>query len=254
MAKIVKNTTMVGPLDLLFPHTCRGCGRLGAVVCDCCKKYILDTSGMKFECEVEREKEKNGAKSGDVKAENGGDRDGENGTSGILKLPAYAAGEREGLLDTIIHEYKYQSVRAISGVLAEVLQMRFREWGLSELDKTVLVPLPTATNHIRSRGFDHMRLVAKKLARVLGCKMEMVLTRQKNTVQVGADGNTRVSQAEQAYAVRPGAKLDPEVTYVLLDDVWTTGASMKAAAKKLLAAGAKKVIIIVIAKSKLKIS
>ncbi len=36
----MKNTTKWGLLDLVCPHTCRGCGELGAVFCERCKKYI----------------------------------------------------------------------------------------------------------------------------------------------------------------------------------------------------------------------
>ena len=45
--------------------------------------------------------------------------------------------------------------------------------------------------------------------------------------------------------------IDRNKTYVLLDDVWTTGASMKAALKKLREAGALKIIILVLAVNRL---
>ena len=70
-----------------------------------------------------------------------------------------------------------------------------------------------------------------------------------NTVQVGADRETRLSQAESAYALTNNAKIDSENTYLLFDDVWTTGASMKAATKKLQQAGASKIVIVVLAQS-----
>ncbi len=43
MKFVVKNTTRSGLLDLLCPHTCRGCGRLGAVLCECCKNDLPES-------------------------------------------------------------------------------------------------------------------------------------------------------------------------------------------------------------------
>ena len=41
MLNIVKNTTFISPLDLLAPHSCRGCGAIGTILCDCCKNNII---------------------------------------------------------------------------------------------------------------------------------------------------------------------------------------------------------------------
>ena len=40
MSFSVKITTGTSWLDLLCPHFCMGCGRLGRILCDCCKNYI----------------------------------------------------------------------------------------------------------------------------------------------------------------------------------------------------------------------
>lgn len=56
-----------------------------------------------------------------------------------------------------------------------------------------------------------------------------MLTRAKNTVQVGASSDQRKLQAAEAY--RLAERIDRDEQYVLLDDVWTTGSSMMAAAE-----------------------
>ena len=46
-------------------------------------------------------------------------------------------------------------------------------------------------------------------------------------------------------------KINPDTTYILLDDVWTTGASMQSAIKKLQQAGASKIIVAILSLSRI---
>ena len=215
---IVKNTTIINPLSLIAPHSCRGCGRLGEVLCDCCKNNIL--------------KQRQAPK--------------------LKNLPnnfppVFMVDKRSGLLDILIHDLKYNSVRALAPKLAELLDN-----SLPTLPPdSIIVPLPTATQHIRARGLDHTLLIAKHLAKIRHFKVKKLLIREKNTVQVGSDRKTRLAQAKAAYSVSQKAKINPNTTYILLDDVWTTGASMKAAVKKLQQAGVSKIIIALLATSSL---
>ena len=229
MPIIVKNTTFPGLLDLLAPHTCRGCGRLGTPLCDCCKKHIIKNS-INFcpHCKTP----KTTAKCKNCKN----------------LPPTYFIDERSGLLNQLIHDYKYHSIRALAPVLAELLAIKLPE----NLPKNIIIiPLPTATNHIRSRGFDHTAKIAKYFAKFKHYKTQPIFLRTKNTVQVGSDKKTRLTQAEHAFTLNRKIKINPSTTYLLFDDVWTTGASMNAAVKKLRQAGAKKIIIALLAVSRL---
>ena len=211
MPKIVKNTTLPGLLDLIAPHSCRGCGKLGAVLCDCCKNYIVNSNNY-------------------------------NNHPNAKKLPPfYTIGNREGLLAKLIYDYKYDSTRAIGVKLAELINEKLpKALPLT----TYIVPLPTSTKHVRERGFDHTLFVARHLARINHkLKVNPLLIREKNTVQVGSDKKTRLLQADQAFKVKEKAQIDNNATYLLLDDVWTTGASMLSAVKKLRAVGAKHILI-----------
>ena len=55
------------------------------------------------------------------------------------------------------------------------------------------------------------------------------LARDKTAVQVGSSAERRLKQAKEAYRINSKVTLDLESHYLLLDDVWTTGASMRAA-------------------------
>lgn len=135
----------------------------------------------------------------------------------------------------MIEIYKYNSVRAASFELADLLG------GVINGDWT-LVPLPTINKHIRERGFDHIKLMCRKM----GLPMKCVLKRRNNTTQVGATVDERRIQALGAYEVVGVDALD---RYLLIDDVWTTGSSMLAACEAMRAAGTKNLAIAVIARS-----
>lgn len=205
----VKNTTKISFLDLLCPYTCRGCGRMGELFCGCCKNYIkmsildvcVNCKQAKCDC----------------------------------KMPfneLFAVGWREGALSKLVEEYKYKSIRGAAKVIAELLNEAIGNLG----DEVAIVPLPTISQHIRARGFDHTLKVAKELAKLRGWKVERALTRINKTVQVGSDEKLRIKQAKHAYKVT--RKISSKTKYLLLDDIWTTGASMKTAAKRLSDAGA----------------
>lgn len=151
-------------------------------------------------------------------------------------------GWREGVLAKLVHELKYEGVRAVAKVLAELLGMRLGNTFFGE--EVVVVPLPTIGKHVRERGVDHTMLLAKELAKRRGWKVERILERKTNTVQVGAKAAVRQEQAAKTYEAAGG--IDGAKTYLLLDDVWTTGATMLSAAKVMQKAGAKHLLAAVV--------
>lgn len=225
MGFIVKNTTFPSVFELIAPHSCRGCGRIGEAICGCCKNYI--TANKMCICPACKKPTRGG------------------NCNDCESLPSvFIVGWRDELIGELVHDFKYNSKRALARPLAELLEAR-----LPKIDDVIVVPLPTIGRHIRERGFDHTRLIAKNLVKLRpGWKIQKILVRQKNTVQVGADRDARLTQAEAAYAV--SGEVSSGAKYLLIDDVWTTGASMKAAVKKLQEAGARKIIVGLLALSR----
>ena len=228
MTNIVKNTTFPSFLDLLAPHSCRGCGRIGSILCDRCKNnIILDHSNFCPNCKKP------------------------NPTGKCQKCkslpPVFVINNRNNLIGSLVHDYKYNSVRSLAAPLAEILHHT-----LPTIDGPVaIIPLPTINRHIRQRGLDHTYLITKHLAKLRHYSVQKLLLRAKNTVQVGSNRQDRLAQASSAYQINPKIKVSPDTTYILFDDVWTTGASMKAAIKKFRQAGVHKIIVAILAVSRL---
>ena len=228
MGFIVKNTTFTSISDLLAPHTCRGCGRIGEVFCNRCKKdIILNHQNYCPNCKTIST----------------------NGKCQKCKHlpPVFVVADRDSIVGSLIKDYKYHSVRALAKPLAELLNNI-----LPEIHKKVIVvPLPTTDKHVRSRGLDHTYLLAKNLTKFhQNWSVQKVFQRASNSVQVGSDQKTRILQAKTAYSLNPHFK-STDATYLLVDDVWTTGASMCSCIKKLQQAGVNDIIVALLAVSKL---
>ncbi|MBR3256096.1 ComF family protein [Candidatus Saccharibacteria bacterium] len=164
-------------------------------------------------------------------------------------LPSvYTVADRSTVIGTLVHDLKYSSARAIAKPLAEVVDATLP---VIVGDVTV-VPLPTISRHIRERGFDHTLEIAKQLIKLRpDWTYKTILVRANDTVQVGASESNRLKQAKKAYRINPKQSIDEATTYLLIDDVWTTGASMKEAHKTIVKAGAAKTIMLALAVSRI---
>ena len=203
-------------LTFIAPHHCCGCGLVGNILCDGCKYDIADDEFRTcINC------------AGGVFVKNG--------ICHTCKVPygeAWVVADRRDSLRRLIDVYKFNNARSAYIPLADLLDVRLPVLPL----QTVIVPIPTVRSHIRQRGYDHMLLVARRLARKRNIVMSTCLKRISNTTQRGANARDRILQAQSAFACHE--ILNPTMTYVLVDDVVTSGATLAAAAKVLRQAGA----------------
>lgn len=143
-------------------------------------------------------------------------------------------------LRKLLHEYKYNNKRAFCKVLAQIVSNNIDNTGRNY----IIVPLPPSSKHRRQRGHDHILNIVRHLSKMTNCEYEMVLKRKTNFRQVGADRQTRFIQAENAFISR--YPLSPDRTYVIFDDVITTGATITSAVRALRSGGARKIQILAI--------
>ena len=215
-------------LSYVAPHLCCGCGEIGTLLCVNCKYDIKNSSvPVCVSC---------------------GTATSSNGICQRCDVPyvrAWCVGERSGVLQRLIGDFKFQNVYAAHRPLADLLIET-----IGELPRNaIIVPVPTVASHIRERGYDHTLLLTKRIARHYGIKMKPLIERVTTTKQRDATRAQRIAQAKVAFKVPQ--KIVGTVPYVLVDDVVTTGATVKYAAMALREAGANEVWVAVIARQPL---
>jgi ComF family protein len=152
-------------------------------------------------------------------------------------------------------EYKFEGRRGLCEPLGEMLVRRFRnEYArphrLPFDEVAAVVPVSLHPARRKWRGFDQADLLAQEVAR--GCEKplwEDVLERVKNThplVDMGP--RERAEEMHEAFAAHKPWKL-AGASLLLVDDVYTTGATMMAAARALRQGGAKRVYGLTIARA-----
>jgi ComF family protein len=156
-------------------------------------------------------------------------------------------GPFEGSLRTAIHELKYRGRRRVAGRLAEeILALPDAATLLSP--GAILVPVPLHPRRLRERGFNQAELLAREIGRRSGLVAISALRRKRETApQTGLSAAIRRANVSGAFVVERRGVLAGRVV-VLVDDVYTTGATALACARVMRAAGALEVRVLTLAR------
>lgn len=159
---------------------------------------------------------------------------------------ALSIGYFEGPLREAIHQFKYRPCRALGKPLAAWMAVNIRP--VSDID--CLVPVPLHVARLRQRGFNQALILAHELSRTFSLPLSFDnLKRVRPTKpQVELSGSDRIKNVAGAFALRrPDELKDRDV--LLIDDVYTTGATMNECARVLRDAGASRVTVLTIARA-----
>lgn len=206
-------------LSFVAPHHCYGCDKTGTLLCLNCEYDIISEP---FETCISCDQQLAGPTGVCQGCTVAYDR-------------AWCVGRRQDTLQYLIGNYKFTNAKAAHRTLATLLHKRLPQLP----ENTVIVPVPTVSAHIRQRGYDHMLLMAKSLSGIRGVPVDTILERKTSTKQRDASRSMRIKQAKAAFVCR--RPLNAARTYLLIDDVVTTGATANYAAAALKAAGAETV-------------
>ncbi|OGE05826.1 hypothetical protein A3I53_00700 [Candidatus Curtissbacteria bacterium RIFCSPLOWO2_02_FULL_40_13b] len=238
---------MVGFLDLLFPKRCVNCGRLGGYLCRECFSKIEYVD--KPVCPVCQRQAVGGKTHPGCRKPYGLD--------GLVVAARY-----RGAVKRAIAKVKYKWAYDIGNLLVDLLVASLWKFDLPK--DVILVPVPLHRRREKWRGFNQSRILAKSLAKKFGVDLRDVLIRTRETQsQVGLKRDERKKNVKGAFALRQaGQKKRRSFDFVasrrnfaqdkiiagvigeniiLVDDVYTSGATINECAKVLKKAGAKSV-------------
>ena len=147
---------------------------------------------------------------------------------------ARAALRYEGVGKEVVHALKYRGYRKVAGRLAAPLMLQ----GLGDHRFDAVVPVPLHRSRLRKRGFNQAGLLARGVAEGINATVSDTLEVVRSTRdQVELSAAQRRANVAGAYRAR--GPLRGKI--LLIDDVFTTGATMSACATTLVRAGAQEV-------------
>lgn len=157
-----------------------------------------------------------------------------------IGLSATAAGDYAGPLRSAIHRFKYRGEPGLAAELGDLVA----ELVAGDLARGVrihaLVAVPLHPERARERGYDQTALLAARVGARVGLPALPALHRVRRArPQVELDRAERARNVEGAFVGTAGALRG--LTIALIDDVLTTGATVRAAAKAARACGARAV-------------
>ncbi len=209
-------------LDFLFPLSCAGCGAVGALVCSACVEKLSPAKDV---------------------------------PEGILSFFDY----RNNIVRRGIWELKYRGTYGWADVFGALVHERLlEELADAELyggfENPLIVPVPLAEKRLRERGYNQALLIVRALTlKVKGegapsfTISEHALTRIRETPKQMEIKNRKERLLNMVSAFSANANIVREKNVLVVDDVSTTGATLRACRDALLAAGARKVILVSVA-------
>ncbi len=224
-------------LDLLYPPTCLSCEADGLWLCEeCQKKVFLNHRGFCPRC-------------GDILNQHH-TCTGTLPFASLLAVGSYA----DPVWRRLITTYKYRSARCLEPALRSVLRL-YRDtfldaWPWAGEQEILIVPIPTDARHVQERGVDHTILQADLIQELL-----VPWGERQNVLRRTRKGLANASlEADEHRAANMRGMFETTVplssSVILVDDVLTSGATLREAGEALMRAGAKKVYGMVMAKGR----
>ena len=166
------------------------------------------------------------------------------------ELPSYdqalSVGYFEGSLREAVHVFKYRPCRSLGKPLARWMAGHV----VLQPDIDLIMPVPLHSTRLRERGFNQALFLAHGLCEVHGLHLSLDnLARVRPTrPQVELSGEERVVNVAGAFALRRAEEIAGK-SVLLVDDVFTTGATLNECAKVLKDAGAQRVMALTLARA-----
>lgn len=228
-------------LDILFPKKCVGCNKEGSYFCHSCVRDIKQTDLVCPRCD----RIAAGGQTHPICRRRFG-------LDGLWSLGVY-----QDPLRKAIQQLKYRWVSQLADVLVDITLeywAKYQPFILDQIKKDrgvgwVVIPVPLHWWKQNDRGFNQASLIGQNLSKKLGLDFSEGLKRIRFTrSQTKLKGKQRQQNIRGAFEISPDYTLSPKPYTLLIDDVWTTGSTMRECCYVLKRAGAKKVWAITLAR------
>ena len=230
-------------LAFVYPESCQICARIRATpaecyVCEACRAGIAlidvpfcQRCGLPYEGEITT----------DFVCSNCAGLD-------LYFSSARSAALAKGVLLEIIHRYKYQRAFWFEPLLVELLVQKARS-ALMLAKWDLIVPVPLHSTKQREREFNQAERLARGMSNALNIPLETGLVRRvvPTPTQTLLNREQREANMRRAFGMCSKNELTRQ-RVILVDDVFTTGATSSACAKVLRGAGASDVCVWTVAR------
>ncbi|MCQ2548826.1 MAG: ComF family protein [Lachnospiraceae bacterium] len=142
-----------------------------------------------------------------------------------------------------IYRYKYGGRKEYGAFFGREMAEYFENY-IKRIHPDALIPVPLHRKRKRKRGFNQAEILAEEIGKILQIPVwKKTVFRVKNTKPMkNVEGNARQNNLKKAFKIRGNdVKLK---TIILIDDIYTTGATVDTIAALLKTAGAEKIFVL----------
>ncbi len=231
-----------GLLDLLYPPRCEACGELRReAICPECRAGVgwlhaplCEVCGQPFDPSAQ-----GAPRCADCRTPRGR----------VFSL-ARSAAYYEGPLVRLIWRYKYAGQMVLAAPLGQVMveALAGSAAGLDPASVDLVCAVPLHPSRRRERGFNQSELLAEYVAAAIGRPRRALLERTRPTrPQVDMPREARAANVRGAFGLRAGEEVAGRCV-LLVDDLFTTGATIGECARALRRGGAAEVRVFTLAR------
>lgn len=218
-------TLLFDLLSVFFPyrcHICKNSCEFGTVLCDDCKQKLIKA--------IHRPEEVTDTSSG----------------FSIFTMSSY-----DDFTSDIIKIIKYRPSKRLAKILGEICSEKANLKNFVNKED-IVIPVPMHEKRLEERGFNQASILAESYADYVGCHFSPAVIRSRFTKpQASCNEKERISNLENAFILSPDLEKSAfkGKRLIIIDDVATTGTTLKKCVEPLMELGAKEIIALVVSHS-----
>ena len=154
----------------------------------------------------------------------------------------------EGLVRKLLIDYKFNDKSYLYKTFCEIIKNDKKTLDFIK-SYDIIIPVPIHKKRMKTRGYNQSELIARELAKICGNKMytDVLIKIKNNKAQSTLNKEERENNAKNVYKLCKLEKINNKKV-LILDDIYTTGATVKECALELSKANVKEIGIFTVAK------